>query len=226
MKKLQFINWLVALALIGWQIPSANAMEPPTIQLYTPNGGEMWQVGSVQNVTWENGGFTDIRLDYRTSDTAPWQLIVDGLDGQWVSNYAWTVPNTPTTTAIVRVEGYFSGGGPAERYDYSDNYFTIFNPAPSQILTVVRPNGGEFWKLGSWQCITWTSTGLEHRNWIKVELDRGSSNWHTIGIVPNFGFFVWHVTGPKTDTALIRVSLLKDPTINDTSDNFFRIGNK
>jgi hypothetical protein len=225
MKKLQFVNWLVALAMVGWQTPSASALEPPTILLYTPNGGEVWEVGSTQTITWQNGGFTDIRLDYRTSDAAPWQLIVDGLTDYDPSSYSWTIPNTPTTTAIVRIEGYFSHGGPSERYDYSDNYFTIFNPAPSQTLTVVRPNGGEFWKLGSWQCIHWTSVGLERKAWIKIELNRGDK-WQTIGLIPNLGAFIWHVTGPKTDTALIRVSLLKDPKINDLSDNFFRISNK
>jgi hypothetical protein len=226
MKQFRLVSWLVGLALLIGQAPAGFAMEAPTIQLTTPNGGEIWEVGSVQNIAWQNGGFTDIRLDYRVSDTAPWQLIVDGLDGQWVTNYDWTVPNTPTATAMVRIEGYFSGGGPNERYDESDSYFAIFSPAPSQTLTVVRPNGGEFWKLGSWQVVRWDSTGIDRKVWIKIELSRGTTQWQTIGFAPNLGMLVWHVTGPKTDLAKIRVSLVKDPNINDVSDGFFRISNK
>lgn len=223
---MKFVNVLVALGLLFMPISSALAMEAPTIRLIAPNGGENWEVGSVQTISWENGGFTDIRLDYRVSDSAPWQLIVDGLTSYDPSSYSWIVPNTPTTTAMVRVEGYFSGGGPNERYDYSDDYFTISNPVPAQMLTVVSPNGGERWKLGSKQLIHWTSVGIDRWAKIKIELDRGNGRWRTLGYMPNFGYFGWRVTGPQTRTALVRVSLVKDPGVNDVSDNYFTISNR
>jgi len=226
MKHSKFINWFIALGVMLWPVLPATAMEAPTLDVLVPENGEVWTAGSTQNITWDNGGFILVDIAYTTtgSESGPWTTIALDVDAN-AASYTWTVPSTPTTTALIRLYGHFPGGGP-ERFEYGDGVFTIANPVPTQTLTVIRPNGGELWRMGSLQLVRWTSTGLTHKDIIRVELNRGNGKWQTIGITPNFSLMLWRVTGPKTNTALVRVSLVKKPQVNDVSDRFFRISNR
>jgi hypothetical protein len=102
----------------------------------------------------------------------------------------------------------------------SDDYnFTTTGPT----ITVISPNGGEYWTIGCRQTINWTSAGVTGN--VRIELSRnGGSTWKTImRSTPNDGSQVWRVTGPATDQARIRVVSIDNPTISDISDDNFTI---
>lgn len=226
MKKIRLASWFLALSTLLWQMAGILPVQagPAPFYITAPNGGENWTVGSTQDISWVNNYsnyYTHIDIYYSTAGNDP--------DGSWEwidstspnsSPYSWVIPNTPTTTAAVKIVAYRIEF-PADEY-FSEDVFTISQPAPTQILTVVRPNGGEFWRIGTLQPIRWTSTNIYRYERIRIELFR-NNQWRTIGWAPNIGFFFWRVTGPRTDKALIRISLVSDPTINDTSDAYFRI---
>jgi hypothetical protein len=98
---------------------------------------------------------------------------------------------------------------------------TTVTPSPS--VTVVSPNGGENWIIGTTQNIIWTSNGVTGQ--IRVDLSRdGGSTWRTI--IPstaNDGSLARRVTGPATTEARVRVVSINNKAIFDASDANFTL---
>jgi PKD repeat protein len=102
------------------------------------------------------------------------------------------------------------------------SYITV-TAAPSANITVTSPNGGEVWKAGTTKAITWSSSGITGN--VRIDLSRdGGSNWTTIlSSTANDGIQNWKVTRPATTRALIKISSIANPSINDTSNANFTI---
>jgi subtilisin family serine protease len=101
--------------------------EPPVVTVVQPNGGETLNVGSVYNIQWnatDNIGITSIDVDYTYDGGTNWFDVAD-LSGN-PGSYDWTVPNTPSTTCLVKVYAYDAATN--EGLDVSDAYFTIQAP--------------------------------------------------------------------------------------------------
>jgi hypothetical protein len=92
---------------------------PPSVTVTSPNGGENWQMGTTQNITWTGNPGTNVKLEYTTNGGSSWNNIISSTAND--GSYSWTVPNTPTTSARVRVtsttDSFYS--------DTSDSNFTI-----------------------------------------------------------------------------------------------------
>ena len=77
----------------------------PIVALTAPNGGESWLEGSVQNITWtasDFSGVTAVDLVLSTDGGGIYGTpIATAIPN--TGSYAWTVPNSVTTTARVRV---------------------------------------------------------------------------------------------------------------------------
>ncbi|MDO8335946.1 MAG: hypothetical protein Q7T74_04170, partial [Candidatus Saccharibacteria bacterium] len=72
------------------------------IRLVTPNGGEQYQVGSVQKVEWSaSGNITKVRLEYST-DGVTWNNIQTNLTAS-TGFYNWTIPNISSSSVKVKV---------------------------------------------------------------------------------------------------------------------------
>lgn len=102
---------------ITYTVPTVSGA---AIALVSPNGGEQWAYNTTQAITWTAVGVSAVKIDYKTAPASPWQTIaasVPASDG----SYQWTVPNTPTPTARVRISDA-STGAPV---DSSDGYFAI-----------------------------------------------------------------------------------------------------
>jgi trimeric autotransporter adhesin len=81
---------------------------PPSVTLVSPNGGEAWNAGENQPITWtatDNVGVTAIDLAYSTDGGATYpNTIATGLVN--TGSYEWAVPNVDTETARVRVTAH------------------------------------------------------------------------------------------------------------------------
>ncbi|UCE17674.1 MAG: S8 family serine peptidase [Gemmatimonadota bacterium] len=103
---------------------------PPEVTVTAPNGGEIWTVGQVHTITWDatdNVGVSRTDIFYSYDGGSNYDLI-DNLSGN-PGTYDWTVPNTPSTTCLVKVEAYDAASNVGS--DVSDGYFTIEEaPAP------------------------------------------------------------------------------------------------
>ncbi|MFI5251962.1 MAG: SdrD B-like domain-containing protein [Bacteroidota bacterium] len=87
----------------------------------SPNGGETWWVGESHAITWTSGcGATDLKIEYSTDTGMDWLPVADHI-APGLGTYGWTIPNTPTTTALVRITDNVTG----TLTDVSNAVFTI-----------------------------------------------------------------------------------------------------
>lgn len=119
----------------------------PVVAVSAPNGGGAWETGSVQSVTWtasDNIGIASIAIHYSTNNGSDWISVATGEAND--GTYAWTVPSTPTSDALVRVTAFDAADNTASAV--SDGVFSITSstgigeqvmPA-ALILAPARPN--------------------------------------------------------------------------------------
>jgi subtilisin family serine protease len=87
-------------------------------------------------------------------------------------------------------------------------------PAP---ITLILPNGGEVWRIGTTQTVRWTSNGVNGN--VRIDLFRNGV-WKTIiKKTANDGLQSWKVTKPASSQAKIRICSVSSPTVCDASDN-------
>jgi hypothetical protein len=179
----------------------------PTLALTSPDDGEQWPVGSAQNITWlRNGVWDNVRIELnRTYPTGTWESIVATATG---SSYAWTVTGPSSTTARVRVTSSANGA----IGDTSAAAFTIY----TSMLILNNPDGGDTLSIGIPYTIRWSR--LQATGNVRVTLNRTypTGAWETLGTT-TADSLVWTVTSPVSSSARVRLYLVSDPTIADTS---------
>jgi len=90
-------------------------------------------------------------------------------------------------------------------------------------VTVVAPNGGENWQVGSLHDITWTSSGITN---VKIEYTTNNgTTWTTIiaSTAASVASYIWTIPNVPTTLAKIRISDASSTTNNDVSDAVFTI---
>jgi len=90
-------------------------------------------------------------------------------------------------------------------------------------VAVTSPNGGEQWKAGSTEFVTWTSSNIQN---VKIEYSTNSgSSWNPIvnstAAVP--AGYPWLIPVVASENCLVRISDILDDYVNDVSDNLFTI---
>jgi len=99
----------------------------PSITLISPNGGETWNVGTKQRISWTwTGDIPYIFLAYfKNNDPDTLEAITLSPIAN-TGSYEWTIPNDPSTKVKVVIAGYKTQtGGDILAMDMSDNFFTI-----------------------------------------------------------------------------------------------------
>jgi photosystem II stability/assembly factor-like uncharacterized protein len=188
---------------------------PGVITVTSPNGGEMWEVGSLQNITWTStGDVGDITIDYSIDNGLTW-ILLDG-HAKNDGDRGWDIPNKPSNMCLVRVKKYITG----TPFDVSDSVFSIISP---NRVTLTSPNGGENWEGGTTHDITWTYVGTVGDLKIEYSTNNGASYNTIVSSTANDGSYPWDI--PKTidsDSCIIRISEVGGQA-NDVSDSVFTI---
>ncbi len=96
-----------------------------SLTLTAPNGGETWVIGSQQNILWSSQNVAQVNLEYSTDNGANWIAIANSIPAA-AGKYSWTIPNTPTTQARVRIT------------DAANSALRDASDAPFAISTVAR----------------------------------------------------------------------------------------
>lgn len=189
-----------------------GGVSPPLIVL-SPNGGEVWPVGSTQNITWNSTNVPDVKIELSTNNGTSWTTVVDSTPSNGI--YSWTVPNTPSNTCKVKVSDITN----PLVYDESDSVFSIIQTA---FINVNSPNGGEVWPVGSIHNITWNSTDVLD---VKIELSTNNgASWTTVvDSTPSSGIYGWTVPNSPSIQSLIKISDINSSSTNDESDSLFTI---
>lgn len=188
------------------------------LEVYTPNGGESWEIGTEQEINWFAFGVSSLKLEYTTNNGQSWSTIANSVLN--TGSYYWKeIPNTPTSLAKVKISDA-SDGDPV---DQSDATFTI---AQESQIEVMEPNGGEQLQAGSTTNITWTSTNVEN---VKIEYTTNNgASWNSITeSTPSIGFFVWEgLPNISSQQCRVKVSDASDGIPSDISDANFTITNQ
>ena len=93
-------------------------------------------------------------------------------------------------------------------------------------LTIIQPNGGEVWLMGSVHEIKWESTNMKHSDHLILQYSRdGGASWFRIAQdIPAFTFgYWWHVDDFPTTQGRVKILLQEDLSITDQSDANFTV---
>lgn len=169
-----------SIQIIG-QIQNNNNAGP--LRIISPNGGEVWQRGSVQNITWTAPYYfvatnADIKITQTYNCTtqicpmiayAPYTIATGVSINQ--NSYSWTVGSARSYSGTLQniPDGQYtvqicqSGGSTC---DSSDTTFTVTtgNTVGNQQITVLSPNGGEVWQANTIHPITWSQINGTYSN--------------------------------------------------------------
>ena len=124
----------------SWEASRSNftiTWPPLSVSLSVPNSGESWYADTIQNITWEAGGYPDhFNLYYTAGDPMNYQTIISDLPGTSRS-YSWWVPNLSTSEAKVKIEVV---RGAEILTDESSGFFTII-PSTMRVVTNCNDSG-------------------------------------------------------------------------------------
>jgi photosystem II stability/assembly factor-like uncharacterized protein len=90
---------------ITYTVPTNNAQ---TIALVAPNGGESWQYGTTQMIRWNANNISNVKIEFRENPAADWETVVGSTPAS-MGEYAWVVPNTPTSEGRIRIGNSATG---------------------------------------------------------------------------------------------------------------------
>jgi hypothetical protein len=197
----------------------ANFQIKGTVIVTAPNGGEVWTVNTPQNITWtKTGTFSTVKLEYSTnafSDELQTTEIATAIDST-LGTYAWTIPDTIGSALRVRI----SNEADATVVDTSNLSFKVVGS-----LTLVAPNGGQNWAVGSSKTVTWSRVGSIANAKLELSTDGGSS-YGTV-IVASTGAaaqaYIWTIPDAIGANRRVKISDAADSTVSDTSDANFTI---
>ncbi|MBN2357173.1 hypothetical protein JXO59_13745 [candidate division KSB1 bacterium] len=187
-----------------------------SITISSPNGGETWYANSSHNILWTSLNFTgNVKIELSTNGGTSYTTIAASVAN--TGSYAWTVPNSPSTTCRIRISDVVDNNPT----DISNANFTI---APEPIdLVVTYPNGGEILYSSSIETISWTSTVYTGNVKIELSLDGGITYSVVTASTPNNGSYSWTVPASYSTQCRIRISDTVDGDPVDVSNADFEI---
>ena len=72
------------------------------VTILSPTGGEIYGVGSTQDITWNVEFVDNVRIEYTVDDEVSWTTIVESIAAD-VGIYSWTVPELALTEYKIRI---------------------------------------------------------------------------------------------------------------------------
>ncbi len=202
---------------------AAYRIEPCSLSVTAPNGGEEWIDGRRYDIKWETShcvDWVDIDLYH---DGGFCTAVADSTENdgllQWVAESCDSVTGGYTIQIVDRVTG---------SSDDSDDLFTIIRPDTCR-PTVVLPNGGESWSAGGTQEIRWTSTEACGDS-VRVELICDESPCAIIAAsTENDGLLEWTVEttlhGLSESKYKIRITDIESDQVDESDATFTIIDN-
>jgi hypothetical protein len=142
-----------------FSITDSSPPPPAGLTIVTPNGGETWETGTTQAITWSAANiYGNVALHlFNGLNIAP-VLQISSHTPAVAGVFNWLIPRNLVTSDqyYIRISTVASNGMMFS--DYSDAPFSIVadNPPPPLEITVLSPNGGETFVKGTTHTITWT----------------------------------------------------------------------
>lgn len=195
------------------------------VTVVSPNGGEILGGGVTHIVRWRTVGvgFGRFRVLLSTNGGSSFADTIAHSVASTESTLAWTPAWMNISTCRIRVQALDSNGTVVVQ-DGSDANFAV-----QTSLTVVSPNGGEFWASGGHRTVKWRRMGAGFSRYrLMVSVDGGLTYADTIAQIVNPGesTFVWVVPAVTSSTCWLLAQALDSSgavICQDASDGSFTI---
>jgi len=181
--------------------------------LLNPNGGDLFQTGSIRDITWHADLITSVKLQYSTDAGNTWQAIIDNTPAS-ACVYSWTVPEVVSGQYLIKVSDSFDGS----IMDVSDNTFTGCS------LAITNPNNAGIKLQNGWDfAITWNTQLLSGT--VTLELTTNGTAYTPIatGIDAALQSYLWRVPDSPSTNCKIRIVSDLDSQVSSTSGHSFTI---
>jgi hypothetical protein len=118
------------------RVPLAGAgIDTLMLGLVAPDGGEIWQYGTVQRIEWQSSLVDSVKIEFRVDDGSPWTTLLTSFPAD-SGGYWWVIPDAESEQARVRVTQVGGAGA-----DSSTAYFSI--RVPRLIATPLSADFGQ-----------------------------------------------------------------------------------
>lgn len=193
---------------IQYTISVDAAIKSNSVTLTSPVGGEKWQAGSVQNITWTSTSVANVKIEYSALGGSSWSTVVASTPAA-AGTYAWTLPNAISTISKIKISDAADTSASA-----TSGTFSVLNPG----VVLTSPAGGEKWYVGTKHNITWTSVGVTN---ILIEYNDGT-NWSTIAASTpaSVGTYSWTIPNTVSASCLVRIQDITNTLYNSLSSAF------
>ena len=142
----------------------------------------------------------------------------------WEKSIGGTIDDRALSAMQTNDSGYIIiGKSNSFGYGDYDAWLVRLETTSLQQISIVYPNGGEYWLMGDTVDIKWNSISVDS---IKIQLSLNNGNdWITIvDSTPSDSVYEWIVQAPQTSwDCKIRISDIIDSTVYDESDTTFVI---
>ena len=108
----------------GADAGKAYIYSPYLFVLLVPDGGETWNVGAIETVSWKGKEKADIYLSVDGGANYEYK-IVENIGGDDLNFFSFRVPHTPSRFSRIMVVMTDSSPSYPMNYDVSDSFFTI-----------------------------------------------------------------------------------------------------
>ena len=116
-------------------------MNPASVTVTSPNGGETWFSGSTHDMTWTwTGTIANVEIDYSTNGGVNWLPVTASTPN--TGSFPWLIPPMPSALCLVRVRDASNPG-------IADTSNALFTIAAARVLDLVG---------------TWDGQGVYFRN--------------------------------------------------------------
>jgi len=202
-----------------------------SLTVVAPNGGETWLRGTAHEISWTSSNLTgNVRISLIRSVTDEQITLAESVPVD-AGVFVWNIPAEFPLATDYRVHIVWLTMLTIYVGDMSDGTFTVFadTPPPPATVTVVAPNGGEVWNLGSAHTIQWNYvTPANVPGPVQIAILGADNSTEPAFIIapeaPNVGSFIWTpVNLPVGDNYRIRIRSVANPDVCDISDGCFSL---
>ncbi|MHC1774230.1 MAG: T9SS type A sorting domain-containing protein [Lentimicrobium sp.] len=150
---------------VSGQSPLFSIVPTPEITLITPNGGETWNYGGLNTVTWTGSNLNNsIDLEYSSDGGITWQVFWYGESSPDGGSIQVETPMVNTGSARIKIsDTYYPGAN-----DISDANFTINVPP----FIIYSPTAGYSYYTDQTLTVSWFAFEAVVTN-IEISLDNG-----------------------------------------------------
>ncbi|MFP3872425.1 MAG: S8 family serine peptidase [Candidatus Aenigmatarchaeota archaeon] len=117
--------------------------DPPTVEVLSPNGGEIWEVGTEETIEWDvtegDDPIANIDLQYSIDGGSTWDLIEPGPSGTGSGTYEWEVPQIDEDSDECLVKAVATDSIGRVSRDESDDQFSIYYPFNKPEIEITDP---------------------------------------------------------------------------------------